>query len=239
MLKQSRLDALADGIFAIVMTLLVLEIRIPEMITRATEQDLWLFFVHEFPLFISYTLSFTLLFVYWRGHHYIASVLARNVDNRLANINAIFLLLVGLVPFSTHFLGSFNYTQTAIIFYGINMICISLTLFWMRLYIRNATNIETIDIDHDTEIRGMMRIIMPMLMACAAIILSFVNTYYSLALFSIAIFFNLSDSSAKHLITLFRFFMHDILHWEHQNNHPPKAKSRRPRAKKSEPILHE
>lgn len=239
MLKQSRLDALADGIFAIVMTLLVLEIRIPEVITRATEHDLWLFFIHEFPLFISYTLSFTLLFVYWRGHHYIASVLARTVDNRLANINAVFLLLVGLVPFSTHFLGSFNYSQTAIIFYGINMICISLTLFWMRLYIRNATNIETIDIDHDTEIRGMMRIIMPMLMACAAIVLSFVNTYYSLALFSIAIFFNLSDSSAKHLVSIFRFFTHRVLGWEHSHNHPPKARSKRSPKKKQELLPHE
>lgn len=195
MLKQSRLDALADGIFAIVMTLLVIELRIPEIYQYATETELSHFLIENLPLFISYMLSFTLLFVYWRAHHYIASVLARNLDQRLAAINAFFLMLIALVPFSTHFLGAFSYSQIAIIFYGGNMVLISLTLLWMRLYIRDSQTIDNMPVDHDSEVRGMMRIIMPALMAAAAIGLSFINTRWSLLLFLTAIFFNLSDSS--------------------------------------------
>jgi uncharacterized membrane protein len=195
MLKQSRLDALADGIFAIVMTLLVIELRIPEIYQHATETELGHFLLDNLPLFISYMLSFTLLFVYWRAHHYIASVLARNLDQRLAAINAFFLMLVALVPFSTHFLGEFSYSQTAIIFYGGNMILISLTLLWMRLYIRDSQTIDDVKVDHASEVRGMMRIVMPAVMATVAIGLSFINTNWSLLLFLVAIFFNLSDSS--------------------------------------------
>ncbi len=195
MLKQSRLDALADGIFAIVMTLLVLEIRIPEIFQYATETELTSFLIENLPLFISYMLSFTLLFVYWRAHHYIASILARNIDQQLAAINAFFLMLIALVPFSTHFIGAFSYSQIAIIFYGGNMILISMTLLWMRLYIRDSKNIDNIEVGHDSEVRGMMRIVMPAVMAVGAIGLSFINTNFSLLLFLIAIFFNLSDSS--------------------------------------------
>lgn len=195
MLKQSRLDTLADGIFAIVMTLLVLEIRIPEIYQYATEAQLGQFLIDNIPLFISYILSFTLLFVYWRAHHYIASILAKNIDQQLASINAFFLMLIALVPFSTHLIGAFNYSQIAIIFYGGNMILISLTLLLMRLYIRDSKNIENVPIDHDGDVRGMMRIIMPAIMATLAIGLSFINTNWSLLLFFIAIFFNLSDST--------------------------------------------
>jgi len=203
MLKQLRLDALADGIFAIVMTLLVLEIRIPEFYRVATEPEIWHFLLAKFPIFVSYILSFTLLFVYWRGHHYIASVLAHNIDNRLASINAIFLMLVALVPFSTHFLGAFSYSQIAIVFYGINMILISLTLLRMRIYIRDSQTIENEPEKRDEEIRGMMRIIMPMVMAIIAIGLSFISTNWSLVLFLIAIVFNLSNSSARYVYTIF------------------------------------
>ena len=65
----------------------------------------------------------------------------------------------------------------------------------MRLYIRDSRTIDNIEVDHASEVRGMMRIIMPAVMATAAIGLSFINTNWSLLLFLIAIFFNLSDSS--------------------------------------------
>jgi uncharacterized membrane protein len=205
MLKQQRLDQLADGIFAIVMTLLVLEIKVPELYQYATEAKLVSFLIHNIPIFISYALSFTLLFVYWRGHHYIASIYAHNIDQRLSAINAIFLLFVALVPFSTHFLGLYSFSQTAIIVYGIHMVLISLTLFWMRMYIRNSSTIENEELDHDTEVRGMMRIIMPALMALLAIALSFINPLLSLTLYFFAIFFNLASSSTKHTNKLFKF----------------------------------
>src|SRR3989344_1519964 len=113
-MKQSRLDQLSDGIFAIVMTILVFEIRVPEYMGLVSEQTLLKSLINIFPLFLSYLLSFSLLFTYWRSHHIIASVLAKNIDVQFSNLSGIFLFLVALVPFSSHFLGKYSYSKTAI-----------------------------------------------------------------------------------------------------------------------------
>jgi uncharacterized membrane protein len=203
MLKQQRLDALSDGIFAIVMTLLVLEIRVPELISVATESDLLHSLIETLPLLFIYATSFTLLYVYWRGQHYIASVFAHNLDNRLTSINAIFLLLIGLVPFSTHFLGLYLFSQVAIVLYGLHMLLISATLLWMRVHVRDSDDIENEKIDKKSDARGMIRIVMPGVMALVAIGLSFVNIMLSLFLFSVAIYFNLATSNARWLDRFF------------------------------------
>jgi len=89
-MKQSRLDQLADGIFAIVMTILVFELRAPIFIGIVSEQDMIKSLISMSPLFLSYLLSFSLLFTYWRSHHLIASVLAKNIDTKFSNLNGIF-----------------------------------------------------------------------------------------------------------------------------------------------------
>jgi uncharacterized membrane protein len=123
-MKQSRMDALSDGVFAIVMTLLVFEIRLPALPVMATNADILnaLFFV--MPVFLSYVLSFAVLFTYWRSHHFIASVYAKNIDLEMTNINAIFLFFVALVPFSSRLLGDFHTSQAAILVFGLNVIFI-------------------------------------------------------------------------------------------------------------------
>jgi uncharacterized membrane protein len=211
MLKQQRLDSLSDGIFAIVMTLLVLEIRVPELRAAVSENDLVYALIETLPLVVSYFLSFTLLYVYWRGQHYISSVFAHNLDSRLTSINAIFLLLIGLVPFSTHFLGLYAFSQTAIILYGVHMLLISLALLWMRVHVRDSADIENEPIDKKTDARGMMRIVMPGAMAILAIALSFVNTLLSVALFMVAIYFNLATSNAHWLNNFFDWVSREFL----------------------------
>jgi uncharacterized membrane protein len=93
------------GIFAIVMTILVFEIRVPELQSNATSWDIALALRNATPLFLSYMLSFAVLFTYWRAHHFITSVYAKNIDIRLTNINAVFFFFVALIPFSSHLLG--------------------------------------------------------------------------------------------------------------------------------------
>jgi len=125
-MKQSRLDQLSDGIFAIVMTILVFEIRVPEYMGMAGEQNLINSLISMSPLLLSYMLSFSLLFTYWRSHHIIASVLAKNIDVHFSNLSAAFLFLVALVPFSSHFLGNYIYSKTAVIFFALNIILIGI-----------------------------------------------------------------------------------------------------------------
>lgn len=79
-MKQTRLDALSDGIFAIVMTILVFEIRIPYFSGSLPDKEIFDLLISILPLLINYILSFSLLFTYWRSNHFIASVLAKNID---------------------------------------------------------------------------------------------------------------------------------------------------------------
>jgi uncharacterized membrane protein len=194
-MKQTRLDQLADGIFAIVMTLLVLEIRVPGIDGALTNDAVIQLLFSAMPLFLSYLLSFMLLFTYWRGHHYIASVLAKNIDTTLTTINAFFFLFVGLVPFSTLLLGKYGMTQAAVIIYGVHIIIIGLLLYWMRQYVIASPTIRNSEIDHTLLRHGTIRLLFPVISAVVAIAISFVNTEFSLFIFTLAILFNLSARS--------------------------------------------
>lgn len=206
-MKQARLDQLADSIFAIVMTILVFEIRIPEYIGVVNNATLFKSLINLSPVFLSYLISFSLLFTYWRSHHFIESILAKNIDTRFSNLNAIFFFFVGLVPFSSHFLGKYNYSETAIIFFALNIILIGLSLYRMRQYVINSKTIENATVTKTENEHANMRILFPVGAAIIAIFVSFFSSTFAILLFTIAILFNLLEKSTKYtfvVIDLFR-----------------------------------
>lgn len=206
-MKQSRLDQLSDGIFAIVMTILVFEIRVPEYAGLVSDRTLINSLITIFPLLLSYLLSFSLLFTYWRSHHIIASVLAKNIDVQFSNLNGFFLFLVALVPFSSHFLGRYLYSKTAIIFFAINIILIGISLFRMRKYVIKSETIENTPFTKKEDEHANMHILFPVYSAVLAIFVSFYNPSIAIVLFTIAILFNLSKNGTKivyYFIDMFR-----------------------------------
>ncbi len=206
-MKQSRLDQLSDGIFAIVMTILVFEIRVPSFFGIVTEQQLIHSLINMYPVFMSYLLSFSLLFTYWRSHHLIASVLAKNIDPRFSNLNGVFLFFVALVPFSSHFLGQYSNYETAIIFFALNIILIGISLYRMRKYVIKSETIENMPFTKTENAHANMHILFPVGSAIVAIIFSFFSSKLALILFTLAILFNLSRNATKYtfyVIDLFR-----------------------------------
>lgn len=196
-MKHPRLDQLADGIFAIVMTILVFEIKVPTIWGPLDNASLWLEMKKLIPLFLSYILSFSLLFTYWRAHHFFVSIYAKNVDLMLTNINALFFMLISLIPFSANVLGQFNKNELAIAIFGIHIILIGLSLYWMRKYVIYSPSIQNPEIT-EREIRGStIRTLMPVIFAIIAILLSFFNIKFSLILFTLAVIFNLSSYSTR------------------------------------------
>jgi uncharacterized membrane protein len=140
-----RQKALADGVFAIVMTLLVLELAIPE-IHGGTNQDLTQALAAMWPKFIAYTLSFLVLGVFWLIHHFLFDVI-KYYDPRLAWLNILFLLFVALVPFTTSLLGEYLLQKTPAIIYGIQL----LVIFFMGFVIWSyATREKLYDLDIDS-----------------------------------------------------------------------------------------
>jgi len=209
-MNHARLDQLSDGIFAIVMTILVFEIRVPAIWGPLDNMTLWLSIRHLFPVFLTYILSFALLFTYWRAHHFFVSVYAKTIDSMLTNINALFFMLISLVPFSASILGQFYRSELAVIIFGIHIILIGLTLYWMRKYVLYSRHIVNPEISR-REIRGStIRTLVPVFFALVAIPLCFWSIRLSLTLFTLAVIFNLSTYSTvifeNILKTLHRLF---------------------------------
>ncbi len=206
-MKQARLDQLADGIFAIVMTILVFEIRVPEFAGPVTDQQLLNSLYNVYPLFLSYLLSFSLLFTYWCSHHFIVSVFAKNIDITLTNINAVFFFFVGLTPFSAHFLGTYSTSPVAIIIFALNIFLISMTLYIMRRHVEKSESIENIHISHLENMHAYTRILFPIFCSIVAVIVSFYNTELALFLFTIGILFNVLPGSTRAVFGFVEFFI--------------------------------
>lgn len=198
-MKQQRLDGLADGIFAIVMTLLALELKVPVIrgVSNPSDSALLDAMAGSWTIFISLVLSFALLFTYWRAHHFIASVYAKNVTVGFANINAVFFFLITLVPFAAHFLGAYPYSHVAIAIYGVTVIAIGLSLFYMRLNVESSPEIETAIITKADRRSGYIRILFPVFAAALAILISYWNPLFSTIIFTVAILFNLLPASSN------------------------------------------
>lgn len=209
-MKQSRLDQLSDGIFAIVMTILVFEIRVPDYTGIVTEKYLINSLLNMYPLFLSYLLSFSLLFTYWRSHHLIASVLAKNIDPKFSNLNGIFLFFVALVPFSSYLLGKYPNFETSIIFFALNIIFIGSSLFKMRNYVIKSKSIENIPFTKKENEHANMHILFPVVAAILAIAVSFFSTKIAILLFTVAILFNLSSKGVNYTFFIIDLFRKDI-----------------------------
>lgn len=196
-MNHSRLDQLSDGIFAIVMTILVFQIELPEIWGPIDNAGLWSEIEKLLPVFLSYILSFALLFTYWRAHHFFVSVYAKNVDLMLTNINALFFMLISLVPFSASMLGQFSRNELSVIIFGVHIVLIGLTLYWMRRYVLYSPHIQNPEISAH-EIRGStIRTLAPVVFALIAIPLCFFSIKLSLTLFTLAVIFNLSSYSTR------------------------------------------
>ncbi len=196
-MKPARLEQLADGIFAIVMTIIVFEIRAPILSDPTNVLELSFAIKALLPIFLSYLLSFALLFTYWRAHHFFVSVYAKNIDLNLTNLNAIFFFFIGLVPFSTSLLGQYSNNKLSIIIFGLHTIIIGMCLFVIRSYVFNSDHIKNIEVSHQEIRRGTARIFVPVIFAVLAIALAFVNKNLSLGLFTLAVLFNFSQISTK------------------------------------------
>jgi uncharacterized membrane protein len=202
-MTHDRLHALTDGIFAIVMTLLVLELRVP-VLDNPNNRSLWQALTDNKAIFVSYLISFLLLFLYWRAHNFIVSTMAKNLDINLVNINILFLLLIGIIPFTTHLLGAYPHTQTAIIVYAVNIILIGLSLIIMRQYIERSESIESDERTREQKLNARIRVLIPMVSCGMAIPLSFISTWAAIGLILLSVGFNLLNNAAELFRKVFR-----------------------------------
>ena len=113
---------LTDGVIAIIITILVLEIRVPELESGQTLADT---LTEVWPTFVTYVLSFHLVGMFWTLHKQTFNQ-ARYIDHNVTWLNLLFLLVLALVPYAASALGEYSQEPTALYLYGVVMIVASL-----------------------------------------------------------------------------------------------------------------
>lgn len=137
-MRTSRLEAFSDGVLAIVITIMVLELRVPasESGHVATFGDLA--DAHLVPVFFSYVLSFVYIAIYWNNHHHLMST-ADHVSGSIMWANMHLLFWLSLVPFSTSWLGESHGAAAPAALYGAILLMAGVAYFILsRLIIREG-----------------------------------------------------------------------------------------------------
>jgi uncharacterized membrane protein len=132
-LSPNRLEALTDGVFAIVMTILVLELGVPIVAGEPLHTELTGRLLAMWPQFLSYFVTFLLLGFMWSVHYYQFSNIRRS-DSVLVWLNILFLMFMSLLPFSTSLLGQHIDEQVPILIYGGNFIACLVVRYFQWTY---------------------------------------------------------------------------------------------------------
>jgi uncharacterized membrane protein len=126
--RLERIAGLSDGVFAIAMTLIVLEIHVPDPGPIHSEQDLWSAFLTLGPRLLTYLLSFLTLGIFWNGQQTQLNLFA-SADRDLTWLQLAFLATIALMPFSTSLLAEFITYRLALLAYWLNIFAIGLLLY--------------------------------------------------------------------------------------------------------------
>lgn len=132
--SSARIEALSDGVFAIVITLLVLELKVPEIPEALVSKQLLPSLLEMLPKLISYINSFLTVGIFWVAHHNIFHLVKRS-DPVLQWLNLLFLMCISFVPFPTALLGAYPHEQLAVVLYGCSFFItgIAFNLSWLYI----------------------------------------------------------------------------------------------------------
>ena len=131
--RLDRIAALSDGVFAIAMTLIVLEIHVPDAGPVRSEQDLWSAMLTLGPRLVTYLLSFLTLGIFWSAQQTQLNLFA-TADRDLSWLQLAFLATVALMPFSTSLLAEFITFRLALVAYWANIFLLGVIVYLAMIY---------------------------------------------------------------------------------------------------------
>ena len=123
-MEKNRLEAFSDGVIAIIITIMVLELKTPH---EATWEALW----EKMPVFLSYVLSFTYVGIYWNNHHHLLMT-ARRVNAAIMWANLHLLFWLSLIPFVTAWISETHFAGVPITLYGIVLLLCALAYYLLQ-----------------------------------------------------------------------------------------------------------
>jgi len=173
-----RLAALSDGIFAVAMTLLVLDLHVPASEAIHSQGDLLHALAGAAPQFISYLMSFMTLGIFWNGQQAQLNSFTHS-DRHLSWIHLAFLFLVSLMPFSTRLLAEFITYRLALVAYWGNILLLGLVLLASWRYATRSGLLQD-EITHERQCAVERRIVVAQALYAFGAGLCAFNTYASI-----------------------------------------------------------
>lgn len=181
-LSTNRLEAFSDGVFAVAITLLVLNLQVPQigasMVSSKLTSELGLLW----PKFLIYALSFVVVGIYWVGHHNTFHYIIRS-DRTLLWINLLLMMCIVFIPFPTALIGQYPEQQISVVIYASTLVITGLMLQLLWWYATSGYRLVEREIDPQLVQRATRRNVIGPLIYLLAIGISFLSVQASLIFF--------------------------------------------------------
>jgi len=171
-MEKNRLEAFSDGVIAIIITIMVLELKAPEHADLAALKP-------KLPVFLSYVLSFVYVGIYWNNHHHMFQC-TRHVTGSILWANLHLLFWLSLFPFATAWVGQNHFEPTPTAVYGAVLLFAAIAYVILQgCIIKNQGSYSILATAVGRDRKGKLS----MVLYCAAILLSFVHPWISNGIF--------------------------------------------------------
>jgi uncharacterized membrane protein len=168
---RGRLEAFSDGVLAIIITIMVLELKVPHGADLGALRPL-------VPVFLSYVLSFVFVGIYWSNHHHLHAV--RQVNGRILWANLHLLFWLSLIPFVTGWMGENHFDAWPVALYGVVLLCAAVAYFILtRVLISHQGQDSALAKALGKDFKGKVSVVF----YAAAIPLSFVSSWLACGLY--------------------------------------------------------
>jgi TMEM175 potassium channel family protein len=172
-MDKGRLEAFSDGVIAIIITIMVLEMKVPH-------GEGWSALTPLFPVFFSYVLSFVNLGIWWNNHHHMLKA-AHHIDGRVLWANLHLLFWLSLMPFVTGWMGENHFAPVPVALYGIDLLAASIAYYILARTLVAANGADSpIAVALGRDFKGKISLVL----YSAAIVLSFFYAPISMAFYS-------------------------------------------------------
>lgn len=189
-MSKGRVEAFSDGVIAILITIMVLELHVPEGTDWGALRSLA-------PVFLSYVLSFIFLGIYWNNHHHLWHVVTA-VNGKILWANLHLLFWLSLVPFATGWVGEHNFTRLPVALYGV-VLWMSAVAYYIlvRALIARHGNDSPLAIAIGNDFKGKISLVL----YAAAVISTFISPAISMALYVVvAVIWLIPDSRIEKVL---------------------------------------
>ena len=189
-ISTTRVETFSDCVIAIIMTIMVLELKMPKPNSESTTTETINHLRHLLPYFFTYAFSFMMIGIFWTNHHHMFHLLEKT-DETLLWQNFLFMFLLSLIPFATAVVGSNPYISISPAIYGAVMLLTTLSYLLLRHYsLRNKLNHKDTDREltqkiFKVSIKARTKAIIGAFIYFISIPLAYVNVYFAYACFII------------------------------------------------------